>query len=570
MGARDGSDDTGLLPVARGQRKLTPCLVIAATAMLACSVAPSAWAHAVMLAATPADGSVLEAAPPAVVIEFNEPVTPIMVELRDASGARLALAGAPEARDGVLRAALPPLAPGPYLLSYRVTSLDSHPVGGSLAFAVGTERMLRPRPGDASFALTAARRAVRALHYGALLVAAGAALFALTAPRAAGGGPLPGSRTLIGGAAAVVALTAVAGIGLQGATLLGPDAIVLGAESWRVGLRSTFGASAVVAVGGAIVLTVAALARTGCRADADGPSGTPDAAPGGRARTGRSLGLGLGALALVGSVLLTGHAAVTAPRLVAQPALALHVLAAAFWAGSLATLILAMRAEPAGAALAAVERFSRLATLAVPALVAGALAWSAIEIREPSNLWRSPYGQLALAKIATLAALLVLAVLNRLCWLPAWRHGDARMGCRLRRSIAAELALLGCAVLLTASLSETPPPQAEAAAGAVRIARSEGAVAQVTVTPARVGPNAIEIALAKPDGTPLDAAAVSIEIDNEAAHIEPLVRRPERVSPGRYQLAGGVIPFPGRWTLTLRARVGDFDVVTLRAEIPIR
>jgi len=534
--------------------------------------APGAWAHAVMLAATPADGAVLATAPRAVVIEFNEPVAPIAVELRDASGTRLALPGTPEARDGVLRAALPPLAPGPYLLTYRVTSLDSHPVGGSLAFAIGTDRMLRAKPGvgDAGFGLTAARRAVRALHFGALLVAAGAALFALTAAGAAGGAPVSGSPRLIAGAAAVVALTAVAGVGLQGATLLGPGAAILGAESWRAGLRSTFGASAAVAVAGAALLAAAALARPRRRAGAGGPIGSRHAPAPARGRAGRAPGLGLGAFALVGSVLLTGHAAVATPRGLAQPALALHLLGAAFWAGSLAALLRALGVLPAGRALAVVERFSRLAAVAVLALVAGALAWSAIEIREPANLWRTPYGRLALAKTGALAALLALAALNRFRWLPAWRRGDARMAGRLRRSIAAELALIGCAVALTAPLSETPPPAAGGAPGVVRTARSGAAVARVTVTPARAGPNAIEIALAKSDGSPLDAAEVWIEIDNEAAGIEPLVRQPMRVGPGHYRLAGGVIPFPGVWTLALRARVGDFDVVSFRAEVPIR
>jgi len=527
---------------------------------LACGAwpAPRVGAHAVLLAATPADGSVLPHAPAAVVIEFNEPVTPISLELRDASGARVALPAGTLVSDGVLRAALPPLAPGPYLVTYRVTSLDSHPVGGSLAFAIGAGQMLRAdEESGGGPALTAARRAVRALHYGALLVAAGATLFALIVPpapdeRPGGQPPASAPRGLVAGSAVAVALTAVVGIGLQGATLLGSGAAVLGVEAWRVGLGSTFGRSATVALGGAAVLGAATLARPHLRPHA-----------------GR-LVLALGALTLLASVLVTGHAAVAEPRAVAQPALALHVLAAAVWAGSLAALLPGMWTEPAGRALVLVERFSRLAALVVLALVCGAFVWSAIEIREPANAWRTDYGRLALAKTGLLAPLLVLAALNRFRWLPAWRRGEAAMRGRLRRSIAAELALIAGAVVVTAPLSETPPPAAAATASVTRTARVTTAVAQVTVTPARRGPNAIAIALAKPDGAPLDAAEVSIEIDNEAARIEPLERRATRAGPGSYRLADGMIPFPGVWTITVRARIDDFDTVALRVEIPIR
>lgn len=535
-------------------------LALALLLALAALGPAQAAAHAVLQAATPADGAVLARAPAEVAIEFNEPVTPIAIELRDASGAKIALPAPPEARDGVLRAALPPLAAGPYLLTYRVTSLDAHPVGGSLAFAIGAGQMLRAPPGatERGPAFTAVRRAVRAVHFGALLVAAGAAMFALVfARRAPGATPPPAPLSIVATSAVAVIVTALVGIGLQGATLLGPDSAVPAIETWHVGLRSTFGASALIAIAGAAVLVAGAYLRRRARA-------APEAR--GLARAGTTA-LALGALGLVASLLVTGHVATAEPRAIALPALALHVLAAACWAGSLAALLPVLRV---GRGLAAVERFSRLAALVVLALIAGAIAWSVIEIREPANLVRTAYGRLALAKIVIVVALLAIAALNRFRWLPAWRRGDARAKRRLRRSIAAELALIALAVLVTAPLSETPPPGAEGSAAVTRTARDATAVAQVTVTPGRGGSNTIEIALAKPDGSPLDAPEVSIEIDNEAAGIEPITRQPAHVGPGRYRLADTVIPFAGVWTIAVRARVSDFDAVTLRTEIPIR
>ena len=67
---------------------------------------------------------------------------------------------------------------GTYLLSYRVTSADSHPVGGSIAFSIGRASW-RVHTGDTVSGLGPWRIAVRALRDASLLIAAGSALFLL-------------------------------------------------------------------------------------------------------------------------------------------------------------------------------------------------------------------------------------------------------------------------------------------------------------------------------------------------------------------------------------------------------
>ena len=100
-----------------------------------------ARAHSVLLHSLPEDGAALEAAPGAIELHFSEPVRPIAVRVLDAAGAPVAGGDGGEgvvAQDGLLKLALPDDLPrGSYLVSYRVTSLDSHPIGGSLAFSVG-------------------------------------------------------------------------------------------------------------------------------------------------------------------------------------------------------------------------------------------------------------------------------------------------------------------------------------------------------------------------------------------------------------------------------------------------
>jgi copper transport protein len=506
-------------------------------------IASAAWPHASLVDTHPADGARLEAPPAEVVLRFDEPVTPIAVRLLDASGAPLTLPAPPAAHDNQIRVAVPPgLPPGPYLLSYRVTSLDSHPVGGSVAFAVGTDA-----PAAASGATGPAdsgpgwpRVALRALHYLALFTAAGGALFLLLVA------PFPGQRPILVGAAAIAALTAIAGTGLQGAALM--DAPVLGLDAWRAGLASSRGRSAVVLVAGALAIAGGATVR--------------------RQPLGRGL-LAAGAIVSMGSLLLTGHVATARPPVFAGAALAAHVFAAAFWAGSLVALWAMLRGSTAVQALPALRRFSRIAIVAVPMLALGALGFATIQLGALADLRTTPYGGLILLKALFLAALVGLAALNRVRLVPALARGDGRAAGRLRGSIGGELVLVACVAGVTAVLSQTPPPRT-AATTVVRTLHAGERSLELSVAPARAGRNTIGVRFTEIDGGRPEPAEVTLEIANPAAGVEPIVRRAERLAPGDYRYEGGELAFPGAWTVEIHARVGDFDRLVFRAELAIR
>ena len=104
-------------------------------AMLVLGLAPlNAQAHAQLLQATPADGSVLTEAPASFMLLFNEParLTALNIQRDDEAPQKIGgLAGAASARWVI---AAPKLAPGGYTLSYRVLSEDSHIMSGSIKF----------------------------------------------------------------------------------------------------------------------------------------------------------------------------------------------------------------------------------------------------------------------------------------------------------------------------------------------------------------------------------------------------------------------------------------------------
>src|SRR5688572_23031106 len=109
-----------------------------------------AHGHAVVVATDPADGAVLPAAPHRIRIVFNEPVSLLAVQVLDAAGTNVLAPNAAAVRNGAVEIALPPsMKRGSYMASYRVVSLDGHPIGGSLVFSIG-EASRSASPGSAS------------------------------------------------------------------------------------------------------------------------------------------------------------------------------------------------------------------------------------------------------------------------------------------------------------------------------------------------------------------------------------------------------------------------------------
>ena len=104
-----------------------------------------AGAHATIVRTTPADRSVVAKQPREVTIRWSEPVDlgPDSVRLLDATGARSTRrsprTSAATARPRSLK--LPAgLKKGTYVVAWRVTSADSHPVSGAFSFSIGQPR----------------------------------------------------------------------------------------------------------------------------------------------------------------------------------------------------------------------------------------------------------------------------------------------------------------------------------------------------------------------------------------------------------------------------------------------
>ena len=532
--------------------------------LLACLDGPPALAHAVLEATVPEDGAALAAAPASVLLRFNEPVVLIRAVVVDGEGRSLTRAADATAAGDEVRIALPPLSEGVYLVSYRVTSLDSHPVSGSILFSIGAAAPL-PWPGPEAASAERERfwRAAyvldQTLLFAAALGAGGMAFFLLFV----GGLSGPVEARVWRAAGIALALAGVAApllLGLEGALLeAAPRNGLLDHAVWMAGAATSLGASLALELAGILVFAVALLRP---------------------AMPGRRVVAALGGLLLLAGFLATGHAAAVEPRWLFLPAVALHVLAVAFWIGSVAGLALLLAGCDARTAAPVLLRFSRCAVPCVTLLVLAGLVLAAIQVGSPRALVATGYGRLLLLKIAAVAGLLGLAAVNKWRFTPRLQAGDPAAHRGLRRFVGLELAVMLGVLLLTAILAQMSPPHApteatpldaaDASAGVHAAAQSGSYMAMLDVSPAVAGTNSLRLFLHDADGNPVDPAKIELRLAEPDQSIEPILRSPVRVGPGRYALEGPELAVAGNWRVRIEIRVGDFGMTEFEIAVPIR
>ncbi|WP_225771590.1 copper resistance CopC/CopD family protein [Inquilinus sp. Marseille-Q2685] len=516
--------------------------------LLALLAPQAALAHASLVQAEPAENAVLAAAPDGFRLGFNEPVSPLVLRLIRPDGTAVTLADA-RLEDATLVIPAPPgLGNGTHVLSWRVVSEDGHPVGGSIVFSIGAPGAAPPQAADtADRPVQAAIWLVRIALYAALFLGVGAVAFrAWVAPLPRGAARAAVVLMLLGLAAAPLS------VGLQGLDALEMPLAGLGRRiAWATGCSTSYGATAALAAL-AMALGLAALALRRGRAAA---------------------AAALLALAATGTALAaSGHAGAAAPQALTRPAVFLHAVGIAAWAGALLPLGLHLRAGGPDAA-AALRRFSALIPFAVLPLAAAGILLAVIQLGRVSALWPTAYGCVFLVKLALLLALFGLAALNRWRLTAPAEAGDGRAARHLARSAAVETALVLAIFAAAAAWRFTPPPralaEAEARPAAIHI-HTAPAMADLTVTPGRAGPVTASIVVMTGDFGPLDAKEVTLVLSNPGAGIEPIRRKAARAGDGSWRVDGLVVPVPGRWTARIDVLISDFEIAKLEDMIDIR
>lgn len=524
-------------------------IVFVMAALLCWLVAASgpAWAHAALISAEPADGAVVAKAPPQLRLTFSEPVAPLVLKLFRPDGSAVDLTEF-QTRDAAVDIVLPELAHGTSVLSWRVVSVDGHPVGGSVSFSIGAPSAERSygAASNTSRPVLVAIWAARTVLYVGLLAGGGGAFFLTWMATGSRAGAGAVRVFLIAGLVA-----APLALGLQGVDALGVELRgLLDGRSWAAGLGTSYANTIFMA----ILALAAGIAATG---KADG-----------------RLSKAAGAAALIGTGLalaLSGHASAAQPQWLTRPAVFVHAAAAAFWLGALVPMAAALRSPDAGARRA-LGGFSRSIVYLLALLAAAGVALALVQVVEPEALGGTEYGRILLMKLCFVLVLLGLAALNRWRFTAPALAGDAVAARNLRRSIKVEI-VVAAAILAAAALWRfTPPPRvliAEAATPAYVHLHSASVMADVSVLPGRIGPVVVTIFPMGADFSPLDAREVTLVLSKPDAGLEPL-RRTAAKADGAWRVADLQIPLPGVWQVRVDVLISDFEIARLSGEISLK
>lgn len=577
----------------------------------------TAHGHAVLRGTEPTTGATLDTQPEQIAFRFSEPVEARFgaIRIQNSKGERVESGEAfhPDGDGARLAARLQPNVPeGTYTTTYRLISADGHPVSGGLVFSIGrasanpgqTVSELLQQRSEAGTVTKVGFGVARAFQYGAIALAIGAAFFVLFIW-------LPALRLVAGATAEwreaserfqarlrkMLALTFIAGvvsgaagIVFQGATAAGVSFwSALDPDIWQEVLGTRFGTvwGLRVLVWGALAAIVAVTFARGYRPVLQPASlGATGIALPGRARIPALALLAVPLAFLALSVSLAGHASLQDPSSVLVPANVVHVLAVSVWAGGLTLLVFALpqatrRLTPPDRTrllAATLARFSTIAGIAIVLLVVGGILQSLFEVRSLSNLTDTAFGRLVLIKIGLLVLMLGIGAYNRRRMVPALRRiaaqggGPRVVGTLLRRALRAEVALIVVVMGVTAGLVSLAPSVA-VSGGPVSVTKSLGpADLQLTVDPARVGPNAVHVFLTdKRTGAQYDRVKeFKAQLALPDKKIGPIDQSARKAGPGHYVLDGAVFGAEGDWQLEVAARVSAFDAYYATLDVPIK
>jgi copper transport protein len=548
-----------MTPRGRLARAATGGLLLGLVVLLFGPATPAA-AHAYLVGSDPVGGEIRQTAPAEVVLTFSEPVRPVAdrVMVVGPDGDRVE-AGAPDLDGARL---IIPLgdgadARGTYLVSYRVISVDGHPVGGSLTYSVGAPSETPPEPTVADrddAALRAGMSATRYVGYAGLVLLVGpAVMLALLWPQRLPRRPV--ARLLWTGLG-LVGASALVALWLQAPYTTGAALADVSMADLRDVLSSTHGQAHLVRLG--VLVAAAVMLR---------PLATGNA--------GRTDLLLLGALAIVGFSTwpAAGHAVGSPLPAVSLVVTVVHLAAAAFWIGGLVVLAgyLLRRANERELGAILPVWSSWAATAVVALLVAGGVL-AVIEVGTPGALLSTSYGRLLLAKVGLVAVVVAVAAYSRR--LVRQRLATTRTTA-MRVAVAVEALVLAVVVGVSAVLVQTTPARTEAA-GVQAVTSGDFAATlegelfsvQVLIDPAAQGSNVVHLYAFAPDGQPLAVEEWQVTAALPGAGIEPLAVSLLPIA-DNHAFGDVSLPVAGDWEFRFTLRISEVDQATVAAVVPV-
>jgi copper transport protein len=537
-------------------------LVLGLLAVIAGPAAPAS-AHAALTSSTPVADSIVAQPPIQVVLTFTESVNPVegKVKVIAPDGSR---ADRGDARASGNQVIIPLKAisdRGTYLVTFRVISADSHPVGGAFSYSViersaGGPPSVEGADAQASGFVLAALPVARWIGYVGLLLLVGAVLIlALLWPQRL-------SRTaparVIWLGAGLIALATILELALQVPYVAGGGLGDIRGTDLREVLSSQYGAAHLIRLGvlGAALVLIRPVVR------------------------GKGWGADRVLLAVLGTIgvatwSISGHPSASPVPMVTVVSDMVHIASMSIWLGGLVMLIVFLLPKANAVELGAiVPVWSRWALYAVGALVLTGTAQALVEVGTFSALFTTTYGLVIIAKVTLVAGVIAVAAVSRRIVTAIAAHTEGSSG-RLRRLVIIEAAIAAAILGITSVLVQLTP--ARTAAGQETSTASVQSITVVhqrftlvaDVIPATVGTNQIHLYATTPDGQPATIEEWHVKASLPSQGIESIDATVLVIKPD-HAIGQIGLPVAGMWTFTFELRTSPIDNGIVTAQFNVR
>ena len=534
--------------------KRVAAVVVALIALL--GWASPALAHASLESSEPAAAAVLAGSPSAITLRFSEAVglPEDAIRLFDEHGVGVPLGRATHAGSSSVTVALPTLADGLYVVTWRAVSADSHPVSGAFTFTVGSSAVVNP--GSLVSGVLAGQRADRFVVWAAgvvravLVMLVACAIGLLSFPLLTGAARTRRWQVWCAGVLQGLAVAGVAALLLGVVASSGRSISGIGSGSaWSAYLQTSAGWAAVVRAAATVLAAVVAALTVRVsvrRRVVDGLTAVP-------------------AAVAVAASAWAGHGATGRWAVLSVPVTVVHTVAMGVWFGGLVALVAAYRSDEREER--SLQRFSTAAFVSVALLVGTGVLQGIRQLgaENPLLSWSTyssnSFGRLLAIKVMVVAAMVAVAGLSR-------RSVRRNAGLGLGRLVAGEV-LLGLGVLAVTSALMVANPSADRSASVTVTAEDDAVAVSLFVEPARAGTNTMHLTLRSPDFGSDVHDDVSVRATLARREIGPLDLALEPAGTNHFTTTAASLPYPGTWTVTVAVQVSEFDrrVFTLKVRI---
>ena len=565
-------------------------LVLPAPVLLLLVLIPAWWwitpqevsAHANLVSSEPAANSELQEAPDRIIARFTEPIEPSLshIQVLDGSGQRVDLDNSEvdDLNPLVMSVGVADIPDGTYTIAWNnVSTVDGHRVRGSFVFAVGQPLTEVPMAAveqpllQSPFApvlrwltLLAALAMVGGVVFDSLVTRPALLVSRAPYPVTAMGAILSARSLRLVAAAAGLFLAASIGHLLMVTAITHEVSLwgAFGGPIWDTMTATEWGGLWVWRMAAALGFAAALVAH---------PFSKELWQP-----AVKLLLLGLGC-AVLWTLTLTSHGAATVDiRNLAIAADFLHLVASAFWIGTLFHFALGVglfRNLPDGDRMEClantVPRFSIIAALSVAVIVVTGVfsGWAQVTVTEAIN---TPYGAALVVKVALVLPLLFLGGLN-LVWVRPRLRRDLSAATWLGRFLLGE-AVLGILILAAVGVLTSLEPARQVTSR--EIAQQQQSltfsdtvntdVIGLEVSPGRVGSNDLVVSVTDRLGKPIDyATEVMVRLVYLESDLGDDALAATSLGDGTYIREGAQLSIAGAWQAELVIRRPDaFDART--------